>query len=128
MKIEVIEIVSDVQLKKREKEITEIVKGFWPTCGPVKLYRTADGRLGFRLQLTLTPENKKQVDKVYRAVMKALGERRGRPNGVETVQTKLRLPKNVYTALKKAAEDSGETMSSVVSGSLLAQLRKKSTA
>lgn len=128
MRTEVIEIVSDPQLKRREKEITEIVKSFYPACGPVKLYRTADGRVGFQIQLTLTRENRKEIDKVYRAVVKYLGEKRGRPTGVETIQTKLRLPKPVYAALKKAAENSHETMSNVVTESLIAQFRRKSTA
>src|SRR5713226_1353791 len=125
MKTDFIEVVSDVQLRKREKEVTEIVRGFYPDCGPVKLYRTVDGRIGFQMQLTLTPENRKQLDKVYRAVMKCLGEKRGRPSGVETVQTKLHLPKPIYSALKKAAGDSHETMSSVVAESLLAQFGRR---
>lgn len=128
MKTNIIEIVSDAGLKKKEKEITEVVRSFYPTCGPVKLYRTADGRIGFQIQMTLTRENRKELDKVYRAVMKHLGEKRGRPSGIETIQTKLRLPKPVYAALKKAAENSHETMSSLVTESLLAQFRKKSTA
>jgi len=128
VKTEVIEIVSDPRLRKKEKEITQIVRGFYPQCGPVRLYRTADGHVGFQVQLTLTPENRKPIDKVYRAVMKYLGEKRGRPTGVETVQTKLRLPKPVYAALKRASQDSRETMSSIVADSILLQLRKKSTA
>ncbi len=125
MRTDFIEIVSDVQLRKREKEVTEIVRGFYPDCGLVKLYRTADGRVGFQMQLTLTTANRKQLDKVYRAVMKCLGEKRGRPSGVETVQTKLHLPKPIYSALKKTAEDSHETMSSVVAESLLAQFGRR---
>ena len=128
MKTNVIEIVRDAQLKKKEKEVTKIVRGFYPQCGPVKLYRTVGGRVGFQIQLTLTPENRKQIDRVHRAVMKYLGEKRGRPNGVETVQTKLHLPKPIYAALKKAAQDSRETMSNIVADSLLVQLRKKSSA
>lgn len=121
MRTDFVEVVSDVRLRKREKEVTEIVRRFFPDCGLVKLYRTADGRVGFQMQLTLTPENRKQLDKVYRAVMKRLGEKRGRPSGLETVQTKLHLPRPIYSALRKAAEDSHETMSSVVAQSLVAR-------
>jgi len=124
-KTDFIEVVSDIELRKKEKQVTEAVRGFYPECGPVKLYRTADGRVGFRMQVTLTPENRKQVDKVYRAVTRCLGEKRGRPIGAETVQTKLHLLKPVYSALKKAAEDSGETMSCVVTESLLAQFGRR---
>jgi hypothetical protein len=125
MKIDFIEVVSDAGLRKKEKQVAEIVRGFYPDTGPVKLYRTADGRVGFQMQCTLTSENRKQLDKVYRAVMKCLGERRGRPVGVATVQTKLHLPKPIYSALKRVAADSRETMSSVVTESLLAQFRRK---
>lgn len=125
MKTDFIEVVPDPELRKKEKQVTEVVRRFYPECGPVKLYRTSDGRVGFQMQLTLTAVNRKQVDKVYSAVMKCLGEKRGRPAGVETVQTKLLLPRPVYSALKKAAEESDETMSSVVTESLLAQFGKK---
>ncbi len=125
IKTDFIEVISDPELRKKERQVAEIVRGFYPECGPVKLYRTTDGRVGFQMQVTLTAGNRKQVDKVYSAVMKCLGEKRGRPVGVETVQTKLLLPKPVYSALKKAAAESGETMSSVVTVSLLAQFGKK---
>lgn len=125
MRTDFIEVVPDVELRKKEKQVAEVVRGFYPECGPVKLYRTADGRVGFQMQVTLTPQNRKQLDKVYRAVTKCLGEKRGRPIGVETVQTKLHLPKPVYSALKKAAEDSNETMSNVVAESLLAQFGRR---
>jgi hypothetical protein len=119
MKAEIIEVVSDPQLRKQEKEVTGLVRSFYPECGRVSLYRTADGRVGFQMQVTMTPSNRKQLDKVYRAVMKHLGQKRGRPSGVETVQTKLHLPKPVYSALRKAAEDSHETMSNLVAESLM---------
>jgi hypothetical protein len=125
MKTDFIEVVPDVELRKKEKQIAEVVRGFYPECGPVRLYRTADGRVGFQMQVTLTPQNRKQIDKVYRAVTKCLGEKRGRPIGVETVQTKLHLPKRVYSALKEAAEASHETMSNVVTESLLAQFGRR---
>jgi hypothetical protein len=124
MKTDFIEVVPDIGLKKREKEVTAIVRAFYPDCGSVRLYRTADGRVGFQMQVTLTSHNRKQVDKVYRAVMKCLGQKRGRPSGVETVQTKLHLPRPVYSALRKAAEDSNETMSSVVAESLLVRFQR----
>ena len=119
MRAEIFEVVSDPRLRKQEKEVTELVRSFYPECGRVSLYRTADGRVGFQMQVTMTPSNRKQLDKVYRAVMKHLGQKRGRPSGVETVQTKLHLPKPVYSALRKAAEDSHETMSNVVAESLM---------
>ncbi len=125
MKIDFIEVVTDAGLRKKEKQVTEIVRGYYPDSGRVRLYRTADGRVGFQMQLTLTSENRKQLDKVYRAVMRCLGKKRGRPMGVATVQTKLHLPKPIYSALKKAAADSRETMSNVVTESLLAQFRRK---
>lgn len=119
MKAEIIEVVSDPQLRKQEKEVTELVRSFYPECGRVCLYRISDGRVGFQMQVMMPPSNRKQLDRVYRAVMKHLGQKRGRPSGVETVQTKLHVPKPVYSALRKAAEDSHETMSKVVAESLM---------
>jgi len=122
MRTDFVEVVPDAKLRKKEKEVTDIVRRFYPDCGLVRLYRTAGGRVGFQMQLTLTPENRKQLDEVYRAVTRCLGEKRGRPRGVKTVQTKLHLPKPIYSALRKAAEDSHETMSSLVAESLVARL------
>jgi len=114
------EIVEDAELRKKEREVTETVKRFFPDCGRVRLFRTADGRIGVNLQVDLRPGERQKLDEAYRAAMKVLGQRRGRPAGVKTVQTKLHLPKPVYSALKKNAERTHETMSRVVTDSLLA--------
>jgi predicted RNA-binding Zn-ribbon protein involved in translation (DUF1610 family) len=117
-RVEFIEIVADATLRQKEIEATEAVRRLCPECGPVKLYRTSDGRVGIQLQVSLAPGNRKLLDDIYRAVMKAIGQRRGRPVGLKTVQTKLRLPEPVYDLLKKAAEKSHSTMSNVVADSL----------
>lgn len=113
-KVHVIEVVRDEELVKRETEATAAVRRFFPNSPPVKLYRTADGRIGFQLQLSVATGERKRLEDAYRAVMKVLGEKRGRPRGAKTVQTKLRLPEPVYRALKKAAANSNASMSSVV--------------
>src|SRR5713101_7273585 len=117
-RVEFVEIVADATLRQKEKEATEAVRRLCPDCGPVKLYRTSDGRVGIQLQISLAPGNRKLLDDIYRAVMKAIGQRRGRPVGLKTVQTKLRLPEPVYDLLKKAAAKSHSTMSNVVADSL----------
>jgi hypothetical protein len=122
-KVEFIEIVPDAELQKKESEATEAMRRFYPKCGPVKLYRTADGRVGLQLQLAVTLGDRKRFDQAYRAVTKVLGERRGRPSGEKTVQAKLHLPANVFKALKKTAEEKHLTMSSVVADSLRRSLR-----
>jgi len=127
-KVEFVEIVSDTTLKQKEKEATEAVKRLCPDCGPVRLYRTADGRVGIQLQVALTLGNRKLLDDIYRAVMRAVGQRRGRPVGQKTVQTKLRLPEPVYDLLKRAAERSHSTMSSVVADSLRDRLESRLSA
>ena len=124
-RVEFIEIVADTTLRQKEKEATEAVRRLCPGCGPVKLYRTSDGRVGIQLQISLAPGNRKLLDDIYRAVMKALGQRRGRPVGLKTVQSKLRLPEPVYDLLKKAAEKSHSTMSNVVADSLRDRLDSK---
>ena len=118
-----IEVVSDPELRKLEKKAAEAVRRIYPGAPAVRLYRTADGKIGCQMQVSVAPGERKRLDQAYRAVRKALGERRGRRPGVKTVQTKLRLPQPLFVALKKAAEDSGVTMSAVVSDSLTRTLQ-----
>ena len=122
-KVDFVEIVSDDELQKKEKQATEAVRRFYPDCGPVKLSRTTDGRIGLQMQIAVAPGERKRLDEVYRAVMRVLGEKRGRRAGIKTVQTKLHLPEPVYSALKKAASDSHSTMSRVATESLLARFQ-----
>lgn len=121
-RVHVIEILKDEGLRAKEALATEAVRRFYPNAGPLRLYRTADGRVGFQLDVAVTAGDRKRLDDAYRAVMKVLGEKRGRPRGVKTVQTKLWLPEPVYLALKKAAAASNATMSGLV-----AKLAKKAS-
>lgn len=122
-KVTFVEIVSDPELKAREAEVSKAVNELYPGCGPVKLYRTADGQVGFELRVAITAGDKKRLDQLYSTVMKALGQKRGRPVGVKTVQTKLRLPEPVYEDLKQAADESHKSMSHIVAECLVARLR-----
>ena len=122
-KVTFVEIVSDPELKAREEEVTKAVNELYPGCGPVKLYRTADGQVGFELRVAVTAGDKKRLDQLYSTVMKALGQKRGRPTGVKTVQTKLRLPEPVYEDLRRAADESHKSMSHIVAECLVARLR-----
>jgi hypothetical protein len=122
-KVTFVEIVSDPELKVREAEVSKAVNELYPGCGPVKLYRTADGQVGFELRVAITAGDKKRLDQLYSAVMKVLGQKRGRPAGVKTIQTKLRLPEPVYEDLKKAADESHRSMSNIVAECLVARLR-----
>jgi hypothetical protein len=117
--VHVIEVRRGDELLEKEKAATAVLRRFLPDCGPVKLYRTADGKIGFEAKLALTLGDRPRLDEAYRAVTKVLGERRGRPKGPKTVQTKLRLPQPVFKALKKEARLSNATMSEIVSESLL---------
>ena len=122
-KVTFVEIVADAEIKAREAEVSKAVNELYPGCGPVKLYRTADGQVGLELRVAITAGDKKRLDQLYATVMKVLGRRRGRPAGVKTVQTKLRLPEPVYEDLKKAADESHQSMSRVVAECLVARLR-----
>lgn len=113
-KVHVMEFVPDQELRKKEAKARAVVKRFFPNAGPLKLYRTREGRIGCQLDLTVTAGDRKRLDETYQAIMKALGEKRGRPRGVKKVQTKLMLPEPAYLALKRAAAASNETMSSLV--------------
>jgi hypothetical protein len=113
-KVHVIEVLKDEKLKAKEARATLALRSFFPHAGPVRLYRTKDGRFGFQVDLTLGPGDRERFDKAYTSIMRILGEKRGRPRGVKTVQTKLLLPEPTYRALKKEAAASGSTMSSIV--------------
>src|SRR5262245_32582886 len=123
-RVDFIEIVPDAELEEREKEVTEALRKHYPQSGQVKLYRTSDGRVGFQMQVSVMAGDLERLQQAYRAVMKVLGEKRGRPIGNRTVQTKLHLPKPVYSALKKMAKESSSTMSNVVTSSLLAKMTR----
>lgn len=120
-KVEFIEIVADASLKEKEKEATAAIRQICPDCGPVRLYRTSQGKIGFQLQISLEPGNRKLLDDVYRTVMGVLGHRRGRKAGERTVQTKLRLPEHDYASLKSLARETHSTMSHVVTNFLRAR-------
>ena len=122
-KVDFVEVVRDPHLKAKEKEATRMMRRFYPDCGPITLYRTAKGRIGMQLKLAVTTGDRKRFDQAYRAVMKVLGEKRGRPAGEKTVQAKLHLPVPIFKALKETAEATHSTMSRVVADSLRAQLR-----
>jgi len=113
-RVHVVEVVPDPELRKKEARARVVVKRFFPDAGPVRLYRTAEGRIGCQLDISFTAGDRKRLDEAYDAIMKAVGEKRGRPRGVKKVQTKLMLPEPAYLALKRAAAASHETMSSLV--------------
>lgn len=113
-RVHVVEVTPAAVLRKKEAKARAVFKGFFPNAGPVRLCRTAEGRIGCQLDLTITVGDRKRLDQAYDAVMAAVGERRGRPRGVKKVQTKLMLPEPAYKALKRAAAASHETMSGLV--------------
>lgn len=121
-KVTFVEIVADPVLKKKQRVATKAVEKILPGCGPVVLYRTANGRIGFQMKVSVTAGDRKRLDQAYRAIMKILGVKRGRPTGQRTVQAKLLLPEPVYDALKKAAKESNVTMSRLAADTLNAHL------
>src|SRR5271170_2374170 len=101
-----IEAVPDVSLESKERLLNRRVRRLFPQCGPIKLYRTSDGRIGFQVHLSVALGERQSLDELYRFISRSLGARRGRLRGVKTVQTKLNLRKDAYTVLKKAASSS----------------------
>jgi len=112
--VHTIEIVRDEELKAKEEEATKTFRKFFPQAPALRLYRTSDGRVGFQVAIALSPGDRKVFNDAYAAVMKVLGEKRGRPRGTRKVQAKLRLTEDVYKALKATADKSHKSMSSVV--------------
>lgn len=113
-KVQFIEIVPSEDLKEKEAGATEAFRRFFPDTPPLKLYRTADNRIGFQTQLLVTVGDRDRLQKAYSAVMRVLGYNKGRPEGERKVQTKLRLRESVYKSLKEAAKASNITMSGLV--------------
>ena len=73
-KVHAIEVVKDAELRKKEAKARAVVKRFFPNAGPVRLYRTAAGRIGCQLDLTITTVDRMRVDQAYEAIMDAVGE------------------------------------------------------
>jgi len=78
-KVHAIEVVKDAELRKKEAKARAVVKRFFPNAGPVRLYRTAQGRIGCQLDLTITAVDRMRVDQACETIMDAVGERRARP-------------------------------------------------
>jgi hypothetical protein len=76
-KVQAIEVVKDAELRKKEAKVRAVVTRFFPNAGPVRLYRTAQGRVGCQLDLTITAVDRRRVDQAYEAIMDVVGERRG---------------------------------------------------
>lgn len=92
-----------------------VVKRYFPDAGQVQLYRTMDGRVVVMCHLSILPGDRKKLDNFYRDLLQVIGgNRRGRPLGEPTVQTKLNLPKSIYNALKSVSQKSGKSMSQLV--------------
>lgn len=112
--VHTIEVVPDGKLKAKEARMTAAFRKFFPEAPPLRLYRTSDGRVGFQVAMSLSHGDRRLLNEAYAAVMKVLGERRGRPRGSRKVQAKLRLNERVYKALKATADRSHKSLSSVV--------------
>ena len=105
-----------------DAKVQAIVRKHYPEAGPVRIYRTTDGRIGVIGNIPVVPGDRARMNGLFRDLNRALGERRGRPRGEPTVQTKLNLPKRVYRALKTAAKKSGSSMSRLVADYVRANL------
>jgi hypothetical protein len=113
-KVHYVEVVADADLRKQEADATAAFRRFFPKAPPLKLYRTSDGRIGFQTQLSIATGDRGRFEAAYTAVMRVLGEKRGRPRGARKVQAKLRLEEPVYRALRAAAQKSHTTLSGIV--------------
>ena len=113
-KVDVVEVVADDELRQKTRAATAAFRRCFADAPELKLYRTADGRLGFQAQFALAPGDRARFEKAYRAVMKVLGTMRGRPAGTRKVQAKLRLREPVYRKLRMAAKRSRRTVSDLV--------------
>ena len=82
-RVHVVEVVPDADLWGKEAGALSIAKSFLPVAKRLKLYRTADGRIGCQLDVSVSAAERKRLDQAYDAIMNAVGERRGRSRGVK---------------------------------------------
>ena len=80
-KVHVVEVVPDADLRKKEAKARAVLKRFFPNAGPARLYRTAEGRVGCQLDLTVTAGDRKRLHQAYKAIMDAVGEKIRRTRG-----------------------------------------------
>lgn len=113
-KVQVVELVEDRRLSRKEAQATAAFRRFFKDAPPLKLYRTADGRVGFQAQVFIAPGDRERFQQAYAAVMGVLGAKRGRPAGLRKVQAKLRLEERIYRALKARAKETHTSVSGLV--------------
>lgn len=75
-KVHIVEVVPDAGLRKKETKARAVVGRFFPNAEPVRLYRTAGGRIGCQVDLTVTAGDRKRLDQAYEAIMDAFLPRR----------------------------------------------------
>jgi len=93
-KVTFVEIVSDPRLKAREGDVSKAVNELYPGCGPVKLYRTADGQVGFELRVAITAGDKKRLYRrtSWRSAWSRAYARRGRRERLRADLASVRTP------------------------------------
>ena len=113
-KVEFVEVVRDEDLQKRQGEATKAFRRYFPEAPPVQLYRTADGRVGVQTRFAIAVGEHGKFQKAFAAVMKILGEKRGRPASEPKVQVKMRISEPVFMALKAKAVSSRTSLSALI--------------
>lgn len=93
-RVRFLEIESDPRLRALEKKVVAGLDGV-----AVRLFRDAEGRLGYSARVSASATGKKALDLVHRRVCEAAGVRRGRPPVEPTRQVKCRVPESVYQRL-----------------------------
>lgn len=75
-KLHVVEVVPDDDLQERESEVRAVVRRFFPSVPPLRLYRTTEGAIGCQLDVTVDAGDRKRLANAFEAVSKVLAEKR----------------------------------------------------
>jgi hypothetical protein len=113
-KVKFLEIQSSPRLRKTEAGINGAIAAAGLIKASVRLFETADGEIGYSVQLVPTAGGKQALERVHRIVCDKLGYRRGRPPGRRTHQVKCRVSETAYERLKQEARRRRTTPSGVL--------------
>ena len=94
-RVRFLELESDPSLRGLEKKV---VAGLPPGIS-LRLFRDAEGQIGYAARVSASSAGKKALDQIHRRVCELAGVRRGRPPAEPTRQVKCRVPESVYQRL-----------------------------
>lgn len=113
-KVKFLEIRTSAKLRRVEATINGAIADAGVLKAAVRLFETADGEIGYTLQLVPSAGGRQALERIHRIVCERLGYRRGRPPGRRTHQVKCRVSESAFERLRQEARRRRTTPSGVV--------------